>query len=71
VKQILLELRNQGMTEIKATYIPTAKNAQVKDFYEKCGFNCQSENTDGSKEYALDLTSADLEIEKYYHINLK
>ena len=28
------------------------------------------ENADGSKESALDLKSADLEIEKYYHINL-
>jgi hypothetical protein len=30
-----------------------------------------AENADGSKEYALDLKSADLEVEKYYHINLK
>ena len=38
VKQILLELRNQGLTELKATYLPTAKNSQVADFYDKCGF---------------------------------
>ena len=71
IKQILLGLRNQGLTEIKATYLPTAKNAQVADFYDRCGFPCAAENTDGSKEYALDLKRADLEIEKYYHINLK
>ena len=34
IKRILLELRNQGITEVKAKYVPTAKNAQVKDFYE-------------------------------------
>ena len=71
VKQILLELRNQGLKEIRAYYVPTAKNAQVKDFYEKCGFTCTAEVAEGKKEYVLDLKTADLEIEKYYHINLK
>lgn len=71
VKQILLELRNQGLTEVKATYLPTAKNAQVKDFYEKCGFTCTNEDVDGKKAYVLELQDADLKIEKYYHIKLK
>ena len=70
VKQILLELRNQGLTEIKAAYLPTAKNAQVADFYDKCGFALASEN-EGVKLYQIDLAKADLEIEKYYHINLR
>lgn len=64
-------LKEGGVKTVKAAYRPTTKNAQVKDFYDKCGFNCQSENMDGNKEYALDLKSADLGIEKYYHINLK
>lgn len=71
LKQILLELRNQGLTEIKASYLPTAKNAQVKDFYEKCGFTCTAVDADGKKTYVLNLQDADLEIEKYYHINMK
>lgn len=70
VKQILLELRNQGLTELKATYLPTAKNAQVADFYDKCGFALVSEN-EGVKSYQIDLAKADLEIEKYYHLYLK
>ena len=70
VKQILSELRNQGLTEIKATYLPTAKNAQVADFYDKCGFALISEN-EGEKSYQIDLAKVDLEIEKYYHINLR
>jgi FkbH-like protein len=70
VKQILLELRNQGLTELKATYLPTAKNVQVADFYDKCGFALDSEN-EGAKSYQIDLAKADLEIEKYYHIKLK
>jgi predicted enzyme involved in methoxymalonyl-ACP biosynthesis len=71
MKRVLQELRNDGIMEVQATYLPTTKNAQVKDFYEKCGFNCLSEIADGSKQYVLELKDADLEIEKYYHINLK
>ena len=70
VKQILLELRNQGLTELKASYLPTAKNAQVADFYDKCGFALISEK-EGAKSYHIDLAKADLKPEKYYHINLK
>ena len=70
VKQILLELRNQGLAELKASYLPTAKNAQVADFYDKCGFALVSED-EGTKSYQIDLAKADLEIEKYYHIKLK
>jgi predicted enzyme involved in methoxymalonyl-ACP biosynthesis len=58
------------LTEIKANYLPTAKNAQVADFYDKCGFALLSEN-EGAKSYQIDLAKANLEIEKYYHINLK
>jgi predicted enzyme involved in methoxymalonyl-ACP biosynthesis len=70
VKQLLLQLRNQGLSELEATYLPTAKNAQVADFYDKCGFALVSEN-EGAKSYQIDLAKADLEIEKYYHIKLK
>ena len=70
VIQILLELRNQGLTKIKATFLPTAKNAQVANFYDKCGFVLVSEN-EGAKSYQIDLEKADLEIEKYYHIKME
>ena len=71
IKRILMEIRNQGITEIKASYLQTAKNAQVKDFYDRCGFPCTSEEVDGSREYALNLQDTDLTIKEYYHINLK
>ena len=70
VKQILQELRNHGLTELKAAYLPTAKNSQVADFYDKCGFELVSE-AEGAKSYQIDMAKADLEIEKYYHINMK
>ncbi len=71
IKKILAMLKESGVETVKATYLPTAKNAQVADFYDRCGFPCTAENADGNKEYSLDLKDADLEIEKYYHINLK
>ena len=64
-------LKESGVTSVKAAYLPTAKNAQVADFYDRCNFTSVAENADGSKKYLLDLNAADLEIEKYYHINLK
>ena len=71
IKKILAKLKEGGIETVKASYIPTVKNAQVSDFYDCCAFSCVAEHQDGSKNYALDLESADLEIEKYYHINFK
>ena len=71
IKKILVLLNESGVESVKASYIPSVKNTQVADFYDSCGFTCVAENADGSKEYALDLKSADFEIKKYYHINLK
>lgn len=71
IKKILSVLRDGGMETIKAEYIPSAKNAQVKDFYDRCGFSCLTEETDGKRSYVLDLKKADLAIKDYYHIDFK
>ena len=71
IKKILSLLKDSGVNSVWAHYIPTAKNAQVKDFYECCGFPCVTEETDGKKSYVLDLQDADLSIKEYYHIYLK
>ena len=70
IKKIFSILKGEGIKEVKAIYIPTAKNAQVKDFYEKCGFTLFSKK-EGEKLYKIDLADADLEIKKYYHIHFK
>lgn len=69
IKKILLQLKEAGIEKVHAAYQPTIKNGQVADFYDKCGFNVVASNEDGGKQYALCLANADLEIEKYYHIN--
>lgn len=71
IKKILVLLRENGVIMVKATFIPTAKNAQVKDFYDHCGFSCVAEELDGRKIYTLNLNDADLSIKKYYQIDIK
>ena len=70
-KQVLSMLAEEGYGSLRARYVPTAKNSQVKDFYDKCGFTCTVEKEDGSKEYAINLASADMSIKAYYHITIK
>ena len=70
-KKIMAILQENGMHMLAAKYLPTAKNAQVKDFYEKCGFTCVAENEDGCKEYSLNLANTDLTIKDLYYINVK
>ncbi|MWV27567.1 HAD-IIIC family phosphatase [Aurantiacibacter rhizosphaerae] len=41
-----------GVETIRATYIPTDRNAMVADFYTRLGFEIVDENDDGSVTYA-------------------
>ena len=68
LNSVLAIMKNQGVRQISAKYIPTAKNIQVADFYDKCGFSVTSLDKDGEKAYSLDLASADLSIKPYYTI---
>lgn len=71
VKTIISLLVRDGFETVTASYLPTAKNAQVKEFWEKAGFACTQESEDGSKYYSLPLQDADTEIKEYYHITVK
>ena len=71
IKKILSILKERGVDSVKADFIPTAKNAQVKDFYDRCGFRCVSEEADGKRSYVLGLRDVDVNIKEYYHIKLK
>jgi len=70
VKTVFAMLRNEGVKELGATYIPTAKNGQVAEFWDKCGFSLVSEQ-EGAKHYSANTDSLNLEIEDYYHITIK
>ena len=71
VKSIISLLARDGFDKLTASYLPTAKNAQVNNFWEKVGFSCTKENKDGSRYYSLTVKDADVEIKEYYHITVK
>ena len=71
VKSIITLLASEGFKHLTASYLPTAKNAQVKEFWDKAGFSCTKENEDGSKCYSLAIIDADVEIKEFYHITVK
>lgn len=60
VKKVLSLLLEADVTDIKASYLPTSKNAQVKEFWESCGFTCTGIDDEGNKTYSIDLHSSDL-----------
>lgn len=70
-RTLFAQLRREGMTRLTATYVPTAKNAQVSDLYTRLGFTLTREEDDGTRRYALDLREADLTVKDYYHITVK
>ena len=65
---ILSILRAKGVSRVSSMFIPTAKNSQVADFYDKCGFTLLYHGENEEKAYSLDLASADLSIKSYYTI---
>ncbi len=71
VKTILSLLKTEGMHTIKAEYLPTSKNAQVADFYDRCGLLVEETREDGSKLYSIDLDNADLTVRDIYKIEIK
>ena len=44
----------RGITTVKASYLPTAKNVIIKDFYDELGFELVSEE-DGAKYYTYTI----------------
>jgi len=68
--KVLSILQNNGIDKVRAQYVPTLKNGQVKDFYDKIGFDLLKEE-DGIKEYILDLKDKEFEIKSYYNIEVK
>lgn len=68
VSHIIKDLSNKGYQKLTADYIPTNKNAQVMDFYDKIGLNLV-ENIDGTKHYALNIENFEPKNVDYIKIN--
>jgi FkbH-like protein len=56
LSHIIKDLANKGYQTLTADYIPTKKNVQVEDFYDKVGLNL-IENIDGTKRYSLNIAN--------------
>ena len=60
ISYILLKLKQFGIEIVVADYIPTLKNGQVKNFYEKLGFqgvSVEDDNVSSRREFNLKLSS--------------
>ena len=65
--KILDLLKQQSIKNVRATYCPTLKNIQVKEFYEKIGFSIASE-LNAKKSYNLELAGQEFLTESYFKI---
>ena len=69
VKTVLNLLRLDGYRHVTSAYLPTAKNGQTADFYDRMGMICIATETDGTKRYDLALDHV-YEIHNYYNIRV-
>ncbi|WP_373989509.1 HAD-IIIC family phosphatase [Duganella sp. BuS-21] len=51
--RIVADAVARGCTELRAEYIPSAKNAQVADFYGRLGMPACEETSEGVRRYAI------------------
>lgn len=69
VKTVFNLLRLDGYRKITADYIPTAKNGQTADFYDRMGMTCVVTDDDGTRHYEMALSDI-FEIKNYYNIRV-
>ena len=61
-------LRQVGLEAIRAKYIPTMKNGQVAEFYDRMGFTLIASEKDGTKDYEARVADLNLDIKDYFKI---
>lgn len=69
VKTVFNLLRLDGYRMINADYLPTAKNGQTADFYDRMGMTCVKAGPDGAKHYDMPLNDV-FEIKNCYNIRV-
>lgn len=47
----------RGCTELRAEFIPSAKNAQVADFFDRLGMSLEKESAEGTRHYSIALAA--------------
>lgn len=59
-RAVVADALARGKQRLKAAYRPTAKNAQVADFYDRLGLSLSSEAGDGTRFYTAELATVQL-----------
>ena len=59
--------RSIGLTAIEGIYLPSAKNLQVADLYQRLGFTLVDQANDGSRTYRAAL-EVDREAPPFIHV---
>jgi FkbH-like protein len=55
MNRIFAEAEQRGLRRVTGEYIPSAKNAMVRDFFTRFGFELTSEEANGHTTWALDV----------------
>lgn len=53
--ELVLAAGRAGVGALTAAYVPTAKNAVVREHFDRLGFTRSAEHDDGRRDYRLDL----------------
>jgi predicted enzyme involved in methoxymalonyl-ACP biosynthesis len=59
-KAVFDDARSRGKTRLRAAYVPSAKNAQVADFFDRLGLPLVKKGDDGSRHYEALLSNTTL-----------
>ncbi|MBQ9555336.1 MAG: HAD-IIIC family phosphatase [Muribaculaceae bacterium] len=69
IKTVFNLLRLDGYRAVRADYLPTPKNGQTADFYDRMGMTLEVAGEDGSKHYTMALDGV-FEIKNCYNIRV-
>ena len=69
VKTVFNLMRLDGYRMLTADFLPTAKNGQTADFYDRMGMICEAASADGVKHYTMPLEGV-FEIKNCYNIRV-
>jgi FkbH-like protein len=68
LRELVLHARERGIETLAGVYLPTAKNALVRDHFEKLGFALVSRDASGSSTWELDtrteIAGAPMRVER-------
>ena len=67
INSIIEKLKRENIIEIKAEYIKTQKNEQVKYFFDRCSFDL-IDGSDSVRNYTLSVNSYDPKILDYIKV---